>query len=169
LKAILKTAVLIAVGDELLSGIRREGNCSFLARLLHDAGWETLHMEVIPDDLPRIVEALNRWVGKTDMLVLSGGLGPTHDDKTRYALAEYLECGLAVNNALYDRVCSRYDNSMRDLVERSRQIQGLMPEKAAGVYNPAGSALGIHFEKNGTKVWSSPEFHSSTRLWRRRK
>ena len=151
-----KTAVLVAVGDELLSGIRKEGNCSFLARHLHDAGWKLLHIEVIPDDLPRIIETLNRWIGKTDMLVLSGGLGPTHDDKTRYALAEYLKCGLAVNDALYDRVSSRYEGSMRELVERSRPIQGLVPQEAAGVYNPAGSALGIYFEKDGTKIWSFP-------------
>jgi len=151
-----KTAVSIAVGDELLSGIRKESNCSFLARLLHDAGWKLLRVEVIPDNLPRIVDVLDRWIGKTDMLVLSGGLGPTHDDKTRYALAEYLECGLSVDNELYNRVASRYEDSMRELVERSRPIQGLIPEEAAGVYNPAGSALGIFFEKNGTKVWSFP-------------
>jgi len=114
-------------------------------------------MEVIPDDLPRIVEVLDRWVGKTDLLVLSGGLGPTHDDKTRYALAEYLGCGLAPNDALYDRVSARYEGTpMRKYVERSRPIQGLVPEKATGVYNPAGSALGIYFEKSDTKVWSFP-------------
>jgi len=157
LETVLKTAVLVAVGDELLSGVRREGNCAFLARHFLDAGWKLLHIEIIPDDLPRITEALSRWIGETDMLVLSGGLGPTHDDKTRYAVAEYLECGLALDNVLYDRVSSRYeDKFMRGLVERSRPIQGLIPEKAGGVYNPAGSALGIYFEKNGTKVWSFP-------------
>jgi nicotinamide-nucleotide amidase len=148
---------LVAVGDELLSGIRKEGNCAFLAWLLHDAGWKVLRMEVVPDDLPPIVETLKRWVGKTDLLVLSGGLGPTHDDKTRYALAEYLGCGLAVNDALYDRVAERLNGSpMRDMVERSRPTQGLVPEGASGVYNPAGSALGIYFEKAGTRVWSFP-------------
>ena len=153
----MKTAILVAVGDELLSGIRSEGNCSFLARFLHDAGWKVLHMEVIPDDLPRMVEVLKRWVGKTDLLVLSGGLGPTHDDKTRYAIAEYLGCGLAVDDALYDRVSARYEgNPLRNIVEHSRPAQGLVPEKTAGVYNPVGSALGIYFEKNGTKVWSFP-------------
>jgi nicotinamide-nucleotide amidase len=153
----LKTAILVAVGDELLSGIRRESNCSFLAWLLHDAGWKVTRMEVIPDDLPQIIGVLDRWIGKTDILVLSGGLGPTHDDKTRYALAEYLGCALNLDDALYDSVSARYEgNSVREYVERSRPIQGLVPEKAAGVYNPAGSALGIYFEKNGTKVWSFP-------------
>jgi nicotinamide-nucleotide amidase len=153
----MKSAVLIAVGDELLSGIRREGNCAFLARLLHDAGWRAERVEIVPDDLPRVVDALNRWVGKADLLVMSGGLGPTHDDKTRYALAEYLGCGLAVDDALYDRVIARYKGTEREaLLERSRPIQGLVPVAARGVYNPAGSALGICFERSGTEVWSFP-------------
>jgi nicotinamide-nucleotide amidase len=114
-------------------------------------------MEVVPDDLPSIVAALERWVGKAELLVFSGGLGPTHDDKTRYALAEYLKCGLSVNDALYDRVAARFEGTpSRAVIERSRPIQGLVPEGAQGVYNPAGSALGIRFEKMGTRVWSFP-------------
>jgi nicotinamide-nucleotide amidase len=170
---IVNTAVLVAVGDELLSGVRREGNCAWLAWILHDAGWRLLRMEVVPDDLPEIVGALERWVGKTDLLVLSGGLGPTHDDKTRYALAEYLDCGLTTDDALYDRVAARYEETsqslhglsesgnfpqldMKTLVERSRPTQSLVPTVARGVYNPAGSALGIYFERSGTRVWSFP-------------
>ncbi|MDR1648712.1 MAG: nicotinamide-nucleotide amidohydrolase family protein [Synergistaceae bacterium] len=164
----MKSAVLVAVGDELLSGIRREGNCAFLARLLHDAGWTVECVEIVPDDLPRVVDVLDRWVGKAGLLVMSGGLGPTHDDKTRWALAEYLGCGLAVDDALYDRVAARYRGTDREtLVERSRSTQGLVPNAAQGVYNPAGSALGVYFEKSGTKVWSFPgvpsEFEAMTR------
>ena len=114
-------------------------------------------MEVIPDELPAVVDALGRWMGRVDVVVLSGGLGPTHDDKTRYALAEYLGGGLAVDDALYDRVLARYDGMpIRSALERSRAIQGLIPLAARGVYNPAGSALGIYFERSGTRVWSFP-------------
>jgi nicotinamide-nucleotide amidase len=163
----MKSAVLLAVGDELLSGIRREGNCAFLARLLHDAGWTVERIEIVPDDLPCIVDTLEYWVGNIDLLVMSGGLGPTHDDKTRYALADYLGCGLAVDDALYDKVIARYKGTeLEALLERSRSIQGLVPEAAQGVYNPAGSALGIYFERLGTKFWSFPgvpfEFEAMT-------
>ncbi|MDR1377758.1 MAG: nicotinamide-nucleotide amidohydrolase family protein [Synergistaceae bacterium] len=153
----MKTAVLIAIGDELLSGIRREGNCAWLAWLLHDAGWRVLGMEVVPDESLQIVRELERWVGRTDLLVLSGGLGPTHDDRTRYALAEYLGCGLSVNDELYDRIAARYrGTSLEELIERCRQIQGLIPTESKGVYNPGGSALGIYFERSGTRLWSFP-------------
>jgi nicotinamide-nucleotide amidase len=101
-----------------------------------------MRMEVIPDERPAIVDALSRWVGKVDLLVLSGGLGPTHDDKTRVALTEYLCCGLAANNVLYDRVLSRYDEATRERLDRSRSVQAAIPRYACGVYNPAGSALG---------------------------
>jgi nicotinamide-nucleotide amidase len=153
----LKTAVLIAVGDELLSGVRREGNCAHLAWVLHDAGWTVERMEVVPDDPLRVVDALDRWVGKVGILVLSGGLGPTHDDRTRDALADYLACGLRRDDALYDKVTARYRGTPREeLIERSRSRQSLVPETARGVYNPAGSALGIYFERSGTRVWSFP-------------
>ncbi|MDR2175269.1 MAG: nicotinamide-nucleotide amidohydrolase family protein [Synergistaceae bacterium] len=163
-----KTAVLAAVGDELLSGLRNEGNCAFLARLLHDEGWTVERVEIVPDDPARVADVLSRWVGKVDLLVMSGGLGPTHDDRTRCALAEFLGCGLAVDNALYDRVAARYRGTEREaLVERSRSVQGLVPEAAQGVYNPAGSALGVRFERSGTRVWSFPgvpfEFEAMTR------
>jgi nicotinamide-nucleotide amidase len=107
--------------------------------------------------LPSIVDTLERWMGKTELLVFSGGLGPTHDDKTRYALAEYLKCGLSVDDVLYDRVAARFEGtSLKEVIERSRPIQGLVPVEARGVYNPAGSALGIHFERLGTRVWCFP-------------
>ena len=152
----MKTAVLVAIGDELLSGIRREGNCGSLAWLLHDAGWKVLRIEVIPDELPSIMDMLEYWVGNTELLVFSGGLGPTHDDKTRYALAEYLKCGLAVDDILYDQVVTRFEGTLKEVIEQSRPIQGLLPVGAQGVYNPAGSALGIYFEKWGTRVWCFP-------------
>ncbi|GHV47783.1 putative competence-damage inducible protein [Synergistales bacterium] len=152
----MKTAALVAIGDELLSGIRREGNCSFLSRLLHDAGWNLERIEVVPDELRCVEDVLNRWIGKVDILVMSGGLGPTHDDKTRFAVAQYLKCELALDNAQYDRVLSRYGEDFRELLEKTRNIQALIPVEAKGVYNPAGSALGIFFERSGTKVWVFP-------------
>ncbi|GHS95614.1 CinA-like protein [Synergistales bacterium] len=152
----MKTAALVAIGDELLSGIRRETNCSFLARLLHDAGWEVRRAELVPDELSCVEDALNRWVGKVDMLVMSGGLGPTHDDKTRFAVAQYLKCELALDDTQYNRVLSRYDAYIRELLEKTRDMQALIPVSAKSVYNPAGSALGIFFERSGTKVWVFP-------------
>ena len=152
----VRSAVLAAVGDELLSGVRREGNCAALAWRLHDAGWRVERIEVVPDEPDLIVGLLRHWVGRTDLLVLSGGLGPTHDDRTREALSVYLDSPLRREDALYDRVVGRYDGERRDALEHVRPSQSLVPASAQGLYNPEGSALGIAFEQLGTRVLSLP-------------
>lgn len=153
----MSSAVLAAIGDELLSGVRLERNCNFMAYHLHNSGWEVKRIEVIPDTDGDIEGLLSRWVGKTDLLILSGGLGPTHDDKTRYAVAEYLGCGLR-EDALYERILARVkdDPERYARLERSRSTQAMIPESASAVYNPTGSALGIRFEREGTEVLALP-------------
>ncbi len=152
----MRTAVLVAVGDELLSGVRREGNCAALAWRLHDAGWRVERVEVVPDDPGEVAGLLRRWVGRVGLLVLSGGLGPTHDDRTREALSLYLDSPLRREDALYDRIVERCGGERRAALERVRASQSLVPESARGVDNPEGSALGIAFERDGTRVWSLP-------------
>ncbi|MCL2768215.1 MAG: competence/damage-inducible protein A, partial [Synergistaceae bacterium] len=152
----MKKVLLLAIGDELLSGIRSDTNCSGAARLFHDAGWKVEEIEIIPDEQNIIVDTLNNWAGKVDMIVTSGGLGPTHDDRTRYAIAEYLKCGLKIDDAAYDIISARYTDPIKHWIERSRPTQGLMPESAKSVHNPTGSALGIFFNSKGTNVYCFP-------------
>lgn len=154
----IKNAVLVAVGDELLSGARTEKNASFMARHLHNKGINVLKIEVIPDTDIAIHDVLSEWIGKTELLVLSGGLGPTHDDRTRHAIAKYLGCTLRADDKLYDKVLARVkDNPSRyAYTEKCRNPQALIPEKANAVYNPAGFALGIRFTRNKTTVIALP-------------
>ena len=163
------SAVLAAIGDELLSGARLEKYASFMAGHLHNKGWEVKRVEVIPDEEGEITALLTRWVGRTDLLILSGGLGPTHDDRTRYAIAKYLGCGLSLNDEMYDRIVSRvkHDPLRLAYTERCRDPQALIPDSAQAVFNPAGSALGIRFESNGTTTLALPgvpmEYQAMTR------
>ncbi|MBQ7220061.1 MAG: nicotinamide-nucleotide amidohydrolase family protein [Synergistaceae bacterium] len=165
----MKNAVLAAIGDELLSGARAEKNALFMAGHLHNKGVNVLRIEEISDEEEEILSLLSRWVGKTDLLVLSGGLGPTHDDRTRYAIAKYLNCGLSPSNAMYDRVVDRVRNDAYRLAytERCRDPQAMIPDSAEAVYNPAGFALGIRFEREGTTVIALPgvpmEYEAMTR------
>ena len=151
----MNSAVLVAVGDELLGGLRREENCAFLARHLHDAGWTVERLETISDGEEQLLDVLGRWVGRTDLLVLSGGLGPTHDDRTRSALARYLGCPLR-SDSLYDKVVGCCFGERRLLFERTRDTQSMIPEAARAVYNPEGSALGIAFSRDSTRVLALP-------------
>ena len=154
----IKSAVLAAIGDELLSGARLEKNCNFMAKNFHNKGVELKHIEIISDEESEIINLLSRWVGKVDLLVVSGGLGPTHDDKTRYAIAKYLGCDLYSADEIYNRVVERVKNNPKRLeyTERCRDPQAMIPELAEPVFNPTGFALGIRFEKDGTKVIALP-------------
>ena len=159
----LKHAVLIALGDELLSGIRREGNCSWLAERLTRAGWRVDCMEILPDGKDSLSKYLEKWVGTTDLLVLSGGLGPTHDDCTREALSSFLGVSLETADDAYDSVLARYPAEMRILLEKCRDTQGTVPEGTRPVHNPVGSALGIALEISGTKIFAFPGVPSEYR------
>ena len=112
-------AVLTAIGDELLSGVRLEKNANFMAWHLHNKGIEVKAIEVISDYEDEIINLLSRWIGKTDLLILSGGLGPTHDDKTRYAIAKYLGCEL-YSDSMYDKILSRVKDNPTDLQDSRR-------------------------------------------------
>ncbi|MBR0070097.1 MAG: hypothetical protein IJP97_06345, partial [Synergistaceae bacterium] len=120
----MKNAVLAAIGDEILGGARLEKNCSFMARALHNIGCEVKRIEVVSDEESEILSLLSRWVGNTDLLIVSGGLGPTHDDKTRYAIAKYLGSSLK-DNGLYDKILGRVKDDPERLarLERTRNPQ----------------------------------------------
>ena len=119
----MRHAVLVAVGDELLSGLRQEGNCSWLAARLSRAGWVVDRVETVPDGDGALEETIGRWAEKVDLLVLSGGLGPTHDDCTREAVARFLRTPLELDSAAYDVIVARYPENMRPALECSRDTQ----------------------------------------------
>lgn len=153
----MNNAVLAAIGDELLSGVRLEKNCNFMAWHLHNNGVEVRKIEVIPDTESEITNLLSRWAGKTDLLIISGGLGPTHDDKTRYAITKFLGCELE-SSPLYDKILERvkHDKLRYERLAKTRDPQALIPAKAQAIYNPTGSALGIKFIVNNTKIFALP-------------
>ena len=152
----MKRVLLIAVGDELLSGIRREENCGWLAGRLAASGWEVERIEILPDIPGSLLSELEHWTGRVDLAVISGGLGPTHDDRTREAVSNFLSSPLRVDDKAYDRLLSRYSGSLREMLERSRSSQGAVPECARAVHNPAGWALGISFSMEGTRFLAFP-------------
>lgn len=156
-------AVLAAIGDELLSGARQEANGAFLAKYLNNAGIAVERIEIVSDDEFQIKSLLNRWIGRVDLLIMSGGLGPTHDDRTRSAIAAFLNCSLK-SDVMYDRILARYANPESPdynldrfkRLEQCRDTQSMIPESCEAVYNELGSALGIKFKRDGTQVLSLP-------------
>jgi len=152
----VKKAALFAVGDELLAGIGREGNCAWLAGKLSEIGWEVVVIQVLPDEVEAIVSDLEQWVGKVSLIVLSGGLGPTHDDLTREAIAKLLGIPLMLREDLYTPILARYSGPIRGAVEMSKGKQAMIPEGAEGIYNPLGSALAFKANHKGTHIFALP-------------
>ncbi|MGC9372534.1 MAG: nicotinamide-nucleotide amidohydrolase family protein [Thermovirgaceae bacterium] len=149
-------AVLIAVGDELLSGSGREGNCAWLASQLTSLGWRILSVQIVPDNEDVLVNIVRSWIGKAEVIVLSGGLGPTHDDRTREALSRLLGSPLARRDDVYGSVLSRYHGDIRRILEESANKQAMVPASAEALHNPQGSALAIRVETDGTEIYAFP-------------
>lgn len=152
----LKSAILIALGDELLSGIRQERNCGWLANRLTLSGWKVLRIDILPDGPGVLQGLLPSYIGRADLIIISGGLGPTHDDCTRASLSRYLKAPLIIDTEAYAKILSRYPPDMRRNLERCADTQGSLPEGTRPVHNPKGSALGVAFIKEGTRVYAFP-------------
>jgi len=120
-------AVLIAVGDELLSGTGKEANCAWLATRLTSLGWKVLSIQIVPDSEEVLSQILGSWLGKTDIIVISGGLGPTHDDRTREALSRLLESPLVRHDDHYERILSRYEGDIKIVLQESANKQAICP------------------------------------------
>ena len=90
MSAARRTAALIAVGDELVAGDRSDKNLAWLGQELTKLGWEVLESRLMGDDEGRLVEALTQLMGDCELVITTGGLGPTLDDVTRHAAATAL-------------------------------------------------------------------------------
>jgi len=148
-------AVVLAVGSELLTPGRRDTNAEWLIARLFDLGIETAWRAMIGDDVSRI-EELSRaaWSGATLVLV-TGGLGPTEDDRTREALARAFDAPLVRDEEMAGRIVARLTGLGR--VASPRQVlQADRPRGAAWIENPLGSAPGILIERDGRLLAALP-------------
>lgn len=141
-------ARLLIVGDEILLGQIADTNSATAARLLAPAGVRIVGIEVVGDDETRIVEAMRR-VMDADVVIMSGGLGPTHDDRTRFAVGRFLESDVAMNPQALAEIEAMYARVNRRMSDANR-VQAMFPSGSEYLSNHVGTAPGIRFIKNGT-------------------
>ena len=110
----MASVAILIVGDEILSGEITDENGPYLLRVLKETGVPVARVVTVPDRRPTIVEELQRLRGLADAVVVSGGLGPTHDDVTRGAVAEALGLDLVVNVEAEGRVRGFYAERVTD-------------------------------------------------------
>lgn len=148
-------ATIIAVGSELTSGQTVNTNAAYLARRLQELGISCVRQLVVADEPPLIVEALREVFASTDLLILTGGLGPTFDDVTAASLAHAVDRPLRFVPQAAARVRFFYRQHHRRL-NRLALRQAYLPHGAEALPNPVGTAPGIWFDGDGYTIVALP-------------
>jgi molybdenum cofactor synthesis domain-containing protein len=136
------TAALLVIGDEILSGRTQDKNVAQVASWLNEQGIRLAEVRVVPDQQPRIVEAVNALRSANDYLLTTGGIGPTHDDITVDAIAAAFEVPVVVHPAARAILEDYYRDRPGGLNE-ARLRMARVPEGAELIDNPSSGAPGI--------------------------
>ena len=148
-------AHIITIGDEILIGQIVDTNSAWLARRLNDLGIGVDRILSISDTREAIHHALNEVDSGVQLVLMTGGLGPTKDDITKHALAEWFESGWNVDQAVLDRVEQHF--SLRGVaMPEVNKGQAMVPDNCTVLTNENGTAPGMWFERNGTVFVSMP-------------
>lgn len=142
---------LITIGDEILIGQIVDTNSAYIAQHLNKIGLEVDEILSIKDDFQTIVETFERISKESDIIITTGGLGPTKDDKTKHALCEFLQTELVMDEAVLNFLEERYQKLNRPLNELNRN-QALLPKGSLALPNPLGTAPGIWTEFDGKLI-----------------
>ena len=146
---------LLTVGDELLIGQVVDTNAAFMARELNLQGMEVQRKWTIADTLDEIQGALKAAFVDSDVVLMTGGLGPTKDDVTKKALADYYGVGMRFDESTWERIQALFRKFGRSTTPAHRE-QCYMPENAELLTNKMGTAPGMWLEQAGKVVVSMP-------------
>jgi nicotinamide-nucleotide amidase len=148
-------AEIITIGDEILIGQIIDTNSAWMSEQLNLQGIEVYQITSVHDDHDHILKALSDAETRADLVLITGGLGPTKDDITKKALCDYFECGMVVNEQVLQQVTSIL--TRRNIrINQLNQDQALVPEKCTVLLNAVGTAPGMWFEKNDVIFVSMP-------------
>jgi len=148
-------AEIINIGDELLIGQVVNTNASWMAAQLSKAGIRVVQETTIADDDGAIKSSLDRAFERADIVLISGGLGPTKDDITKKSLTEYFGAKLVFHEPTYEQVKKIFAARNFPVSEINRQ-QAMIPDKCTPLFNKNGTAPGMWFEKEGKIAVSMP-------------
>jgi nicotinamide-nucleotide amidase len=135
-------AIILSVGDELVLGQTVDTNSAWISQQLAAVGCGITAHLTVPDDQKAIEQAMLESVGRCDVLIISGGLGPTEDDLTRQALANVMSVPLDVNDTWLKELGKFFAARGRPMPQ-SNKIQAMIPRGATMIFNHAGTASGI--------------------------
>lgn len=146
---------IISIGDELLIGQTINTNATWLGTEFSLRGGSVYHTTVIRDVKADILDAIDRAFSRVDVIIVTGGLGPTKDDITKYTLCEYFNTELVLNEEVLARVRAYFDSRGREMLEMNIK-QAEMPENARVLRNDMGTASGMWFDHEDKVLISLP-------------
>jgi competence/damage-inducible protein CinA-like protein len=151
----MPAAEIITIGTELLLGEIVDTNSQYLARALRNLGIDLYRTTTVGDNLQRIAQAIQHSVERAEIVITTGGLGPTVDDPTRQAVALAAGVELEFREELWKQVQARFRRFSRTPTENNRR-QAYVPAGAIAVENPVGTAPAFIMELSGRSVISLP-------------
>ncbi len=149
------TASILAIGDELTLGQTLDTNTQAIADALTNAGVVIREHATVPDELTQLADTITRLAASSDLLVTTGGLGPTEDDLTRQALAKTLNQSLIEDPQALEQIREWFTSRSRDMPEANR-IQALRPPAARMLTNDHGTAPGLAAKLDSCNIFCLP-------------
>ncbi len=148
-------AEIISIGTEILLGEITDTNSVYIARRMRDIGINIFHMVSVGDNERRITETIKLALGRADVVITTGGLGPTVDDMTRQAVAQATGRELLFHQDLLDSIAARFAGFRSNMTANNRR-QAFLPEDSILIENPVGTAPCFVVEYEGSVVISLP-------------
>ena len=149
-------AEIITIGDEILIGQIVDTNSAFIAVELNKIGVSVCQITSIQDEKKHILITLKEAEARADIIIITGGLGPTKDDITKHTICEYFNDTLVQNDAVLAHITELFENSEHKILTKTNVQQALMPSKAIVLHNENGTAAGMYFNKGNKAFISLP-------------
>ncbi len=147
---------IITIGDEILIGQIVDTNSAWMAGVLNHAGFELAQITSVHDRKDHILESLELALNRADIVLFTGGIGPTNDDITKQTLCEYFETQLVFNESVLKNIETLFSTRPYFIINDLTRAQAMVPENCTVIQNIVGTAPITWFEKNGKIIVSMP-------------
>jgi nicotinamide-nucleotide amidase len=147
---------IITIGDEILIGQIVDTNSAWMAVELNKAGFEVVQITSVHDDSTQITESLELALKRADVVLFTGGIGPTKDDITKLTLCSFFETKLVFNQSVLDNIVELFASRPGFVINELTKAQAMVPEICTVIQNVVGTAPVTWFEKDGKIIVSMP-------------
>jgi nicotinamide-nucleotide amidase len=149
-------AAIVTIGDEILIGQIVDTNSGFIAKSLDKIGIQVIEMLSISDEKQHILTTFSSLQNKVDLVIITGGLGPTKDDITKHTFCEYFNDTLVENKAVLEHVTAIIEGFFKRPITQMNKDQALLPSRCEVLFNKMGTAPGMWMKKENTVFISLP-------------